>query len=270
MTENTNPETLKYREKAVNSHDFNSPIFFDRYFALDKNPYSGAFTYGRKKLFEKMNGIIDGKLGGKGHILDAACGTGYYTRLLSGKGYTMTGVEPATGMRERAKVKNPGVEFKNGVISELPFADNSFDAVTAVELFRYLEASDIRRGYEEIFRVLKPGGFMVVTLVNRYALDAFMFSYYFKFFLEKFFGRQIINYCDAVTPKEVERYFKDNFNQTAVTESALFAPLRIVYKLSPKLGEWCAKRLESFDEKLNQKPWHKKFAGHLIVVVTKA
>ena len=87
--------------------------------------------------------------------------------------------------------------------------------------------------------------------------------------MEKFFGKQIINYCDAVSPAGVEKYFKDNFNQVAVCDSALFAPLRIVYKISPKLGEWCAHKIESFDEKLNSKKWHQKFAGHLIVVVEK-
>ena len=236
---------------------------------MDENPYASAFAYGRKKMYEKMNQIIDGRLQGKGEILEAACGTGYYLSVLNKKGYTMTGVEPAKGMRERAEQKNPGVEIKEGVISKLPFADNSFDAVTSIELFRYLEAEDIKKGYEEIFRVLRPGGFMVVTLVNRYALDAFLFSYKAKLMMEKVFGKQIINYCDAVSPRGVEEYFKNNFNQEATSESTLLAPLRIVYKLSPKLGESSARKLESFDERINQKDWHKKFAGHLIVVVEK-
>ncbi|MCB9814290.1 class I SAM-dependent methyltransferase [Candidatus Nomurabacteria bacterium] len=269
MTENANEKTLKYRAKAVNSHDFNSPVFFDRYAVLDVNPYASAFAYGRKKLYEKMNRIIDDRLDGKGDVLEAACGTGYYIKVLRANGYNVTGVEPADGMRERAQKKNPKTEIKNGVISALPFPDNTFDAVTSIELFRYLEAADIKQGYAEILRVLKPGGFAVVTLVNRYALDGFLFSYYFKLMLEKYFGKPIINYCDAVSPSETEKYFKDNFNVVASTESAMFAPLRIIYKLYPKLGEWCAKRLESFDEKLNQTDWHKKFAGHLIVVIEK-
>jgi ubiquinone/menaquinone biosynthesis C-methylase UbiE len=269
MTETTNEKTLKYRTKAVNSHDFNSPVFFDRYSVMDENPYASAFAYGRKKLFEKMDAIIDDRLHSHGNILEVACGTGYYLDHLSKKGYSMTGLEPAKGMRERAQQKNPTAEIKEGIASALPFPDNSFDAVVSVELFRYLEADDIRQGYAEILRVLKPGGFMVVTLVNKYALDGFLFSYYFKLMMEKLFGKQIINYCDAVSPAAMEQYFKKNFDQVAITDSALFAPLRIIYKLSPKLGEWCAHWLESFDEKLNTKPWHKKFAGHLIVVVQK-
>ena len=269
MSETANEKTLKYREKAVNSHDHNSPVFFDRYTVLDENPYASAFAYGRKKLFAKMDRTINDRLQGEGNVLEVACGTGYYLDHLAKMGYTMTGLEPAAGMRERAQAKNPNVNVVNGIATELPFPDNSFDAVVSIELFRYLEAVDIKKAYAEILRVLKPGGFMIVTLVNRYALDAFQVSYGCKLMLEKVFGKEIINYCDSVTPAGIKRYFKINFGQEALTSSALFAPLRIAYKLSPKFGEWSARRLERFDERINEKPWHQKFAGHLIVVVEK-
>lgn len=269
MSKQPDPKTLKYREKAVNSHDFNSPVFFDRYTVLDENPYASAFAYGRKKMYEKMDAMIDERLSEKGNVLEVACGTGYYMNHLIKKGYSMTGLEPAQGMRERAQTKNPTAKIVEGIATELPFPDNSFDAVVSIELFRYLEAADIKKSYEEILRVLKPGGFMIVTLVNRYALDAFQFSYQGKLLMEKLFGKQIINYCDSVTPDGMQHYFKTNFEHDIITASAMFAPLRIVYKLSPRLGEWLARKIESFDEKLNEKKWHEKFAGHLIMVVEK-
>ncbi|MCB9816306.1 class I SAM-dependent methyltransferase [Candidatus Nomurabacteria bacterium] len=267
--ESANEKTLKYRKKAVQSHDMNSPVFYDRYTVLDENPYASAFAYGRKKLFEKMDAIFDEHLHGTGEVLEVACGTGYYLNHLSEKGYTMTGLEPAKGMRERAQAKNPNVKVIEGIATELPFPDNSFDAVVSIELFRYLEAADIKKAYEEILRVLKPGGIMVVTLVNRYALDAFQFSYQSKLLMEKVFGKEIINYCDSVTPAGMRAYFKKNFDQDAETASAMFAPLRILYKISPGVGEWFAHRLERFDERLNKKAWHQQFAGHLILTVKK-
>lgn len=185
------------------------------------------------------------------------------------KGYALTGLEPAKGMRERAQSKNPNVRVVDGIATELPFPDNSFDAVVSIELLRYLEAADIKKTYEEMLRVLKPGGFLIVTLVNRYALDAFQLSYQSKLLMERLFGKQIINYCDSVTPAGMRKYFKDNFSLDVEMESAMFAPLRIAYKLSPKLGEWAARKIEGFDERINEKGWHKKFAGHLIMVVEK-
>ena len=269
MSNESNDKTLKYRKKAVESHNMNSPVFYDRYTVLDENPYASAFAYGRKKLFEKMDAIFDDNLHGQGSVLELACGTGYYLNHLAKKGYSMTGLEPAQGMRERAQAKNPDVKVVEGIATELPFPDNSFDAVVSIELFRYLETVDIKKGYEEIMRVLKPGGIMVVTLVNKYALDAFQFSYQSKLLMEKAFGKEIINYCDSVSPSGFKKYFKKNFNQDVVTESALFAPLRIVYKLSPSLGEKLARRIEKFDERMNEKKWHQKFAGHLIATVKK-
>lgn len=268
MTKMNQDKTVKYRDKAVHSHDFNSPVFFDRYEIMEKNPYASAFAYGRKKMFAKMDARIEKHLQGKGEVLEAACGTGYYLKHLGSLGYTMTGVEPAKGMRERAQKKNPNAEIKEGIISELPFPDNSFDAVTAIELFRYLEAADIKKGYEEILRVLRPGGIAVITLVNRYALDGFIFSYYAKLLMEKIFGKQIINYCDFVTPAEMRKIFAP-YDVEVTIESALFAPLRLIYKISPKLGERCARKWESLDDALSQKAWYHKFAGHLIVTVKK-
>ena len=269
MTEDISEKTLAVRKKAVNSHDFNSPIFQDRYAVMDENPYASAFAYGRKKLYPKMFEEIDGQFQGRAKVLDVACGTGYFTSELRKKGYDVTGVEPAEGMRKRAQEKNPDVEIVEGIVSELPFEDDTFDLVTAVELFRYLDSKDIMAGYEEILRVLKPGGIMVVTLVNRYALDGFIFSYYAKLMMEKLFGKEIINYCNFVTPSGMEWYFGDNFKKIVKTESTLFAPLRIVYKIKPSWGEALARKFETLDEKINTKKWHQKFAGHLIVTVKK-
>lgn len=268
-TTEVSEKTLKFRKKAVASHDMNSPVFFDRYTVLDENPYASAFAYGRKKLFAKMDASIERRLQGKGEVLEVACGTGYYLNHLEKKGYRMTGLEPAKGMRERAQAKNPNVKVVDGLSTKLPFPDNSFDAVVSIELLRYLEAADIQQTYAEILRVLKPGGFMIVTLVNRYALDAFQFSYQSKFLMEALFGKQIINYCDSVSPRGMGRYFRKHFNLTVKTDSAMFAPLRIVYKLSPKAGEWCARKLERFDDWINDHAWHQKFAGHLVMIVEK-
>jgi ubiquinone/menaquinone biosynthesis C-methylase UbiE len=52
------------------------------------------------------------------------------------------------------------VEIKEGSVSELPFADDTFDLVTAVETHFWWP--DLPRGMSEIFRVLKPAGRLVI------------------------------------------------------------------------------------------------------------
>ena len=48
--------------------------------------------------------------------------------------------------------------------SELPFASNTFDAITASSVFECL--ADINIALPELWRILKPGGFLIATVPN--------------------------------------------------------------------------------------------------------
>ena len=76
-------------------------------------------------------------------------------------------------MRTVAITKNPNASIVSGVATEVPYADESFDLVICIEVLRYLNLSDIRQALRELCRVLRPGGTMFLTMVNRYALDGF-------------------------------------------------------------------------------------------------
>ncbi len=236
---------------------------------MSKNPYASAFVYGRKKIFEFLFPLLGFKLRPGAAVLDVGAGIGFLTRKLSEAGYKVKAVEPALAMREKAKRLNPGVEVFGSFVSKLPLRDNSFDAVIALEVFRYLPSGDIIKGYSECLRVLKPGGYLIVTLVNKYALDGFLFSYYFKLLGEKLLGRPLPNYCYFTTPRATKKIFKEKFGLEAKTYGVLFAPTRIAYKVFPFLGERMAREIEDFDNWLSRKKWWQPFAGHLIVVVKK-
>jgi ubiquinone/menaquinone biosynthesis C-methylase UbiE len=99
-------------------------------------------------------------------ILDAGCGTGIFTADILEKGAWVVGLELAFAMLGRALIKFPGRTFKSviGDIQRLPFADASFTktiSVTAVEFI-----PDARIAVEELFRVTKPGGIIVVATLN--------------------------------------------------------------------------------------------------------
>jgi len=102
-------------------------------------------------------------------ILDVGCGGGRTIEKLAalateGQVY---GVDYAKGSvaasRERnARLIQAGqVEIREASVSQLPFADNQFDLVTAVETQYYWPApvTDM----QEILRVLKPGGNLIVV-----------------------------------------------------------------------------------------------------------
>lgn len=101
-------------------------------------------------------------------ILDVGCGGGRTVSKLAtaaSKG-TVSGIDyseesVAAARRFNRKLIELGrVEIRQASVSELPFADNGFDLVTAVETHFWWQ--DIAAGMREIFRVLKPGGRMVI------------------------------------------------------------------------------------------------------------
>lgn len=94
------------------------------------------------------------------NVLDVACGTGDMAVSLVERGCTVTGVDISEEMLAIARQKAPMVTFMIADAEHLPFPDASFDAVTCafgVRNFVHLE-----QGLNEMLRVLKPGGQLVI------------------------------------------------------------------------------------------------------------
>jgi O-antigen biosynthesis protein len=102
------------------------------------------------------------------HVLDAACGTGYGSLMLREAGaVSVTGVDIDGPSVERAKIDycQDGITFMQGDVLQLPFTDESFDAVVSFETIEHVPkgAAWIR----EAARVLKVGGLFIVSTPNR-------------------------------------------------------------------------------------------------------
>ena len=98
--------------------------------------------------------------GVQGKVLDVACGTGDMAVSLVERGCTVTGIDLSEEMLAIARQKAPMVTFMIADAEHLPFPDASFDAVTCafgVRNFVHLE-----QGLNEMLRVLKPGGQLVI------------------------------------------------------------------------------------------------------------
>lgn len=127
-------------------------------------------------------------------ILDVATGTGDLALLAHKRlGTKVTGVDISTGMLDVAemKIKERGVEEFVSVVEgdseNLPFENNSFDAVMVAFGVRNFE--NLNKGLTEMTRVLKPGGRMVVLEFSRPSSFPFkqLYFFYFKRMLP-FFG----------------------------------------------------------------------------------
>lgn len=94
-------------------------------------------------------------------ILDIAAGTGTSSAALHRNGARVVGLDFSTGMVEQARKRHKKIEFIQGDAQQLPFGDNEFDAVTIS--FGLRNINDPRAALSEMYRVLKPGGRLVIT-----------------------------------------------------------------------------------------------------------
>jgi demethylmenaquinone methyltransferase/2-methoxy-6-polyprenyl-1,4-benzoquinol methylase len=89
-------------------------------------------------------------------VLDACCGTGDLALAAQKAGGTVTGLDFAPRMLERARRKGPGVTWLEGDLLALPFEDASFEAATVG--FGVRNVADLQRALVELRRVLVAGG----------------------------------------------------------------------------------------------------------------
>lgn len=93
-------------------------------------------------------------------ILDIAAGTGTSSMALKRPGVEVVAADFSNGMLEEGRRRYPELEFVFADAMKLPFKDGEFDVVTMS--FGLRNVSDHTVALKEFFRVLKPGGRIVI------------------------------------------------------------------------------------------------------------
>lgn len=111
-------------------------------------------------------------------VLDACCGTGDLAVAAEREGGIVTGLDFSAEMLARARRKSSSIEWIEGDVLALPFADGHFDVVTVG--FGVRNVAVLRSGLVELRRVLRPGGRLAILEITqpRGALKPF-FSLWF-------------------------------------------------------------------------------------------
>ena len=110
-------------------------------------------------------------------VLDLAAGTGTSSAPIQKRGAVVIPCDFSLGMLKVGKKRLPHLPFVAGDGLNLPFADNSFDAVTISFGLRNLHNTE--RGLSELLRVTKPGGKLVICEFSQPT-----FSLFRKIYLE--------------------------------------------------------------------------------------
>jgi ubiquinone/menaquinone biosynthesis C-methylase UbiE len=119
-----------------------------------------------------IRSVLDG-LGTTGKVLDVGCQYGMLGADLIRRGYEYWGIDISEGVIRTARTMstskgiNGAAHFIQGDAEALQFPSGFFDVVVMSYVLEYLDSDD--KALSEVRRVLKPGGFLIVGLTNKYS-----------------------------------------------------------------------------------------------------
>jgi ubiquinone/menaquinone biosynthesis C-methylase UbiE len=117
-----------------------------------------------------------------GRGIDLGCGTGWYVKNISERGYGMTGLDNSEQLIEEAVRNNWGNAAKiiKGDILKLDFPDNYFDFAYCINSLHHLKAQDdLPKALSSIHRVLRKGGVLIIHELNTFLLFRLFLDYVF-------------------------------------------------------------------------------------------
>jgi 2-polyprenyl-3-methyl-5-hydroxy-6-metoxy-1,4-benzoquinol methylase len=108
---------------------------------------------------------------GAARVLDLGCGVGRHSLYLAARGFQVTAYDASqSGLDHAARTaaeQGLALTFRLGHMTELPFADGTFDFVLAWNVIYHGDEPIVRRTIGEIRRVLKANGWYQGTMLSK-------------------------------------------------------------------------------------------------------
>lgn len=114
------------------------------------------YVQGRGKLISELIGPTDS-------VLDVGCGEGIITAQIASKTSSVIGCDYCNGSVEEARKRYPNVRFETSNVIILKFPDNHFTKVIFTEVAEHLMPVQLKGALEEISRVLREDGILLLT-----------------------------------------------------------------------------------------------------------
>lgn len=213
----------------------------EKYDAWFTTPLGGAVDRWEKDVTWKLAQPVPGE-----KVLDIGTGTANYLIELAERGLDCTGLDIGIKMllRGRRKALEKGIRLKLVTASgeALPFPDGFFDLVLSVTAFEFFKNPVL--AVQEMTRVCRPGGRIVVSVLNKWSIWAARRR------VLSWFQDSIFTHCRFYSYVEMRHLFG-----SAAWNTAVFAPPGIPDRLIPYFS-----RLEPLLRK-----WAKPFGAYLVI-----
>jgi SAM-dependent methyltransferase len=158
-------------EGFTNSGKFefkSSPELYDEFYV---SIYDMLVYNETKNKYEIAELIKVADLNNAASVLDVGCGTGHHVALLQDKGISATGLDVSKAMIKKAAKQYPECDFQVGDALNLhEFQNNSFTHIFCM-YFTVYYFKDKKRFFKNCMEWLRPGGYLVVHLVDRDDFD---------------------------------------------------------------------------------------------------
>lgn len=187
-------------------------------------------------------------------VLEVGCGTGLILRRVEPFARRATGIDISPGMLEVARER--GLEVLEGNATELPFEDESFDLVYSFKVLAHVK--DIDLAFDEMLRVTRPGGRLVLEFYNKLSL---------RYFAKRLAGPGAISnktdegavYTRWDDPGTLQERFGSRLDNPTFSGVRVFTPAAFVHRV-PALGSV----LRSLEWKARDSPL-RKVGGFLVL-----
>ena len=136
-------------------------------------------TYDRTRRADSriLDGVVDHLgLPSGARLLDVGCGSGNYTIALRTRGFSMVGVDISEHMLRSARSKVTDIQWDHGDACALSYPDGMFEGVVSILATHHI--SDLESAFAEMYRVLEPGGRVVLFTSSPQQMRAFWLNHY--------------------------------------------------------------------------------------------
>ena len=162
-------------------NDFNRGDLYQKWHEIyDSDDYLSRWARHRMEVVLKRIDSYD--LGRNGRALDIGVGSGFLFKELSKRGCNTWGSDFAFNMAQNCH-KRYGNRFMVADIETLPVRDDSFDLVTCLGVLEYLTHEEKAIG--ELYRIIRPGGYLVLAVASCIRLE-----YFVSYMKRKFIGKK--------------------------------------------------------------------------------